>query len=254
MPCRSRTATPRRVSAPYAVGGIVLGQDRQGQTAATPFDEADLVVDDADAVVGDPPAPLEVEPPPPRADAGDAPALPGDDRAEQATGEVAVAARHITLVAPHEASLVAGADLREAAEPARFVDPLEVAHPCGAGEPLDPVADDRGDADAGRVVGDADHRFEQRPLAIAEAPPADLGLAQVGGEQHRLDRAGGGCGSPTVERAQAGAPSGDREADVAEPRAGVAARAGDRRFPGPVRGALGRAVSAGRGRQRQRQR
>ena len=99
----------------------------------------------------------------------------------------------------------------------------------------------------GAVVGAADHRVEQRALVAAQLAVADVGAAQVGDEQHRLDHAG----APVLHRSAVGPVAvarADGERDLALRVAAKAPRIAQLRVPAArLVGRRDRGVQPGQG-------
>src|SRR5207244_6005856 len=98
--------------------------------------------------------------------------------------------------------------------------------------------DDVPDSRGRHVVRTADHGGEQSSIGWAQTAMADRGLAQVGGEEHHLDHAGGGGGAAGVKGAHPRVEIDHGEADFAGAALRVALRAVDARLPAgaaPVR-------------------
>jgi hypothetical protein len=149
--------------------------------------------------------------------AGDAPALLGHDRPQQALGERAVARRQDVAQAEEQPRLVGRGDAR-VEQPAAD---SQAAHAGGAADrPQAGVADDGVDGDRRRVVGAADHRRQARAGRAVEGAVR----AQVGEEQHRLDEARRGRAARHAPPAQAPGGVHDRERDVAPAVRGPADR------------------------------
>ncbi len=120
------------------VGAVARGQDGHGEALVAAGEQRDLVVDGARARA---PAALEVDAPVGQVEPPDAPALGGDDLAQQPQAVRAVARRQQRVDAQEEAGLVARGDLREAPDRRGGA---EAGHARGAREPVEAARGRRG--------------------------------------------------------------------------------------------------------------